>query len=140
MVCFQLPSPPELPAIWGRSLPMSSRIVNLSLPRWRALLVFLRRLPLAGCNFVDLPVDASPPALVDSVPLSDGLVAASQPYVGRWNKLVSTTNWEKGRIIVEWRESLAAQGLPVSEYSDDAWSRLVGGVTGQHAGRLRRVY
>lgn len=73
-------------------------------------------------------------------PLSDSLVTASQPYVGRWNKLISTTNWEKGRIIVEWRESLAAQGLPVSEYSDEAWSRLVGGVTGQHAGRLRRVY
>jgi hypothetical protein len=71
--------------------------------------------------------------------LSDALLAASQPYVGRWNRLVSTTNWEKGRIILQWRESLAAQGLPVTEYSDEAWSRLVGGVTGQHAGRLRRV-
>jgi hypothetical protein len=30
--------------------------------------------------------------------------------------------------------------MPVTEYSDDAWSRLVGGVTGQHVGRLRRVY
>jgi hypothetical protein len=89
---------------------------------------------------VELPASVSPSAVVDSEPLSEGLVTASQPYVGRWNKLVSTTNWEKGRIIVEWRESLAAQGLPVSEYSDEAWSRLVGGVTGQHAGRLRRVY
>jgi hypothetical protein len=88
---------------------------------------------------VELPVEVSPSQIDDS-PLSEGLVAASQPYVGRWNKLVSTTNWEKGRIIVEWRESLAAQGLPVSEYSDEAWSRLVGGVSGQHAGRLRRVY
>jgi hypothetical protein len=73
-------------------------------------------------------------------PLSESLVAASQPYVGRWSKLVSTTNWEKGRIIVEWREALVAQGLPVTEYSDEAWGRLVGGVTGQHVGRLRRVY
>jgi hypothetical protein len=73
-------------------------------------------------------------------PLSDSLVEASQPYVGRWSRLISTTNWEKGRIIVEWRESLAAQELPVSEYSDEAWSQLVGGVTGQHVGRLRRVY
>jgi hypothetical protein len=73
-------------------------------------------------------------------PLSESLVAASQPYVGRWSKLVSTTNWEKGRIIVEWREALVAQGLPVMEYSDEAWGRLVGGVTGQHVGRLRRVY
>jgi len=68
------------------------------------------------------------------------LVAASQPFVGRWSRLVSTTNWEKGRIIAEWRESLSAAGAPASESSDEAWSRLVGGVTGQHAGRLRRVF
>jgi hypothetical protein len=78
--------------------------------------------------------------LEELAPLSASLVIASQPYVGRWNKLVSTTNWEKGRIIVQWRESLVAQGLPASEYSDEAWGRLVGGVTGQHVGRLRRVY
>jgi hypothetical protein len=79
-------------------------------------------------------------ALAELPPLSEGLVAASQPYVGQWNHLVSTTNWDKGRIIVAWRESLAAQGLPTTEYSDEAWGRLVGGVTGQHVGRLRRVY
>jgi len=73
-------------------------------------------------------------------PLSQSLVTASQPYVGRWSRLVSTTNWEKGRIIVEWREALVSQGLPVTEYSDEAWGRLVGGVTGQHVGRLRRAY
>jgi hypothetical protein len=28
----------------------------------------------------------------------------------------------------------------VTEYSDEAWSQLVGGVTSQHVGRLRRVY
>jgi len=72
--------------------------------------------------------------------LSESLVTASQPYVGRWNKLVSTTNWEKGRIIVQWREALISQGMPVAEYSDEAWCRLVGGVTGQHVGRLRRVF
>jgi hypothetical protein len=88
---------------------------------------------------VDLPAAEELASQLDP-PLSGSLVAASQPYVGRWNKLISTTNWEKGRIIVEWRESLAAQGLPAAEYSDEAWSRLVGGVTGQHAGRLRRVY
>jgi hypothetical protein len=85
--------------------------------------------------------DAQPFASSQPLPeLSQPLVAASQPYVGRWNHLVSTTNWEKGRIIVQWREALAAQGLPASEYSDEAWSRLVGGVSGQHVGRLRRVY
>ncbi len=65
--------------------------------------------------------------------------AASQPFVGRWNKLVSTTNWEKGRIICQWRAALEAAGAPVPELSDEAWSQRVGGVTGQHVGRLRRV-
>ena len=79
-------------------------------------------------------------APMDVAPLSESLVAQSQPYVGQWNLLVSTTNWEKGRIIALWRESLAAEGLPPSEFSDEAWGRLVGGVTGQHVGRLRRVW
>jgi len=85
-------------------------------------------------------VESTLGGLAELPELSESLVAASQPFVGRWSRLVSTTNWEKGRIIVEWRESLVSQGLPVTEYSDDAWSRLVGGVTGQHVGRLRRVY
>jgi hypothetical protein len=88
---------------------------------------------------VDFAPGEAPSALADQ-PLSEELVAASQPYVGRWNKLVSTTNWEKGRIIVQWREALVSQGLPVTEYSDEAWGRLVGGVTSQHVGRLRRVF
>jgi hypothetical protein len=54
--------------------------------------------------------------------------------------LVSTTNWEKGRIICDWRESLDSRGGSPREYSDEAWSRLVGCVTAQHVGRLRRVY
>ena len=69
----------------------------------------------------------------------DEVVAASQPYIGQWNQLVSTTNWEKGRIIVEWRGALIDSSAPASEYADEAWARLVGGVTGQHVGRLRRV-
>jgi hypothetical protein len=71
--------------------------------------------------------------------LDESLVAASQPFVGQWNRLVSTTNWQKGRIIVEWRQALVAQEVAVTQYSDEAWSRLVGGVSGQHVGRLRRV-
>ncbi len=67
-------------------------------------------------------------------------LTASEPFVGQWNRLVSTTNWEKGRIIVQWREELIATDAPASNYSDEAWGRLVGGVTGQHVGRLRRVY
>lgn len=65
---------------------------------------------------------------------------ASQPFIGRWNQLVSSTNWEKGRIIASWRNALIEADAPAVEYSDDAWSRRVGGVTGQHVGRLRRVF
>src|SRR5687768_14756633 len=61
-------------------------------------------------------------------------------YIGQWNRLVSTTNWEKGRIVCQWRDALIAAGAPVTEYSDEAWSQLVGGVTSQHVGRLRRVF
>ncbi len=64
----------------------------------------------------------------------------SGPYLGQWNRLVSTTNWEKGRIILEWRQALVASGASAAEYSDEAWSQRVGNVTGQHVGRLRRVY
>jgi len=65
---------------------------------------------------------------------------AAGRFVGQWNRLVSTTNWEKGRIICEWREALIADGAAVTEYSDEAWSQLVGRVTSQHVGRLRRVF
>lgn len=67
-------------------------------------------------------------------------VELSEPFVTRWTVLVSTTNWEKGAIICSWRSELEAQEAPVSSYSDEAWSRRVGGVTSQHVGRLRRVY
>lgn len=65
---------------------------------------------------------------------------ASAEYLGQWNRLVSTTNWEKGRIICLWRERLAASDAPQQAYTDEAWSRWVGGVSPQHVGRLRRVY
>jgi hypothetical protein len=65
---------------------------------------------------------------------------ASEQFLGQWRHLVSTTNWEKGRIIHEWREALRAGDAPPAEFSDDAWSRRVGNVTPQHVGRLRRVF
>ena len=64
----------------------------------------------------------------------------SEVYLGEWNQLVSTTNWEKGRIILQWREALIAAGADPTEYADEAWSRRVGNVSGQHVGRLRRVF
>jgi hypothetical protein len=68
------------------------------------------------------------------------VVEASTEYVGRWNRLISTTNWEKGRIIFEWRAALQEADAPAASYTDDAWSQQVGGVTPQHVGRLRRVF
>ena len=69
-----------------------------------------------------------------------GVDETSAPFLGQWNRLVSTTNWEKGRIIHEWRQALVAAAAPASEHADEAWSLRVGSVTGQHVGRLRRVY
>ena len=65
---------------------------------------------------------------------------AAREYVGQWNRLISRTNWEKGRLISEWRQSMTLSGAPAQLYSDDAWSRRVGNVSGQHVGRLRRVF
>ncbi len=64
----------------------------------------------------------------------------SAPFIGRWQGLVSTTNWEKGRVIAEWRAALISSDADVSAYSDEAWSRRVGNITPQHVGRLRRVF
>jgi hypothetical protein len=75
--------------------------------------------------------------LTSSVAVAD---EASAPFLGQWNRLVSTTNWEKGRIIHGWRQALIAAAAPASEFADEAWSTRVGNVTGQHVGRLRRVY
>lgn len=81
--------------------------------------------------------DLTPP---ESTELSAEAIESSTPFVGRWNELVSTTNWEKGRIISDWRDALKQGEAHVTEYSDEAWARLVGGVTSQHVGRLRRAH
>jgi hypothetical protein len=73
-------------------------------------------------------------------PPTAAAIEAGGRFVGQWNRLESTTNWEKGRIICQWREALLASGAPVTEYSDESWAQLVGGVTSQHVGRLRRVF
>ena len=44
----------------------------------------------------------------------------SDSYVGRWQRLVSSTNWQKGRIILEWRGALMTENDPVAGYSDEA--------------------
>ena len=60
--------------------------------------------------------------------------------IGRWNRLISRTNWEKGEVIHRWRNQLKEAGLPNAAFSDEAWSRRVGNVSPQHVGRLRRVF
>lgn len=89
----------------------------------------------------DVPTvpDQNEIATAETEVASPEIDAASQPYIGRWNQLVSNTNWEKGRIIFQWRDALVEAGAPATEYSDEAWARRVGGVTSQHVGRLRRV-
>ena len=76
----------------------------------------------------------------EQLTLEKETVAVAEPFVGRWQTLESTTNWEKGRIIAEWRAELEAADAPVTQYSDEAWATLVGNVTSQHVGRLRRVH
>jgi len=83
----------------------------------------------------DAPID--PQAGEQQSPVVE---STSLEYLGRWNRLVSTTNWEKGRIICQWRDALESAGAPGASYTDEAWSRRVGNVTPQHTGRLRRTY
>lgn len=64
----------------------------------------------------------------------------ADPFVGRWNRLISSTNWEKGRIISQWRTALIESGAATTEFSDEVWAKRVGGVTASHVGRLRRVH
>ena len=67
-------------------------------------------------------------------------IEPSRPFIGQWNNLVSQTNWEKGRLICAWRAALEAADADREQYSDESWSRMVGDVTAQHVGRLRRTY
>lgn len=75
-------------------------------------------------------------ALLINSPLVEELSLA---HVGQWNTLVSRTNWEKGAVILRWRETMLDAELPRAAYSDEAWARRVGNVSAQHVGRLRRV-
>lgn len=93
-------------------------------------------------DFTDVDSMEKEPLVHDVDPAYDVSMAeeASREYVGQWNRLVSRTNWDKGKVISEWRESMIASGVPNQLFSDEAWSRRVGNVTSQHVGRLRRVY
>ena len=80
-------------------------------------------------------------ALEESTPeISQETTSQSKLFIGQWNQLISTTNWEKGEIIHRWRTALIENEVSASQYSDEAWSQMVGGVTPQHVGRLRRAF
>jgi len=64
----------------------------------------------------------------------------SSHFVGQWNTLISTTNWEKGAIISAWQKSMRDSEIPAISFTDQRWCQLVGGATPQHVGRLRRTY
>lgn len=100
---------------------------------------------LTPLNGMQLSENPSATSVEDSSQVADATLDAaalevSQPYVGQWNRLVSQTNWEKGRIIAEWRSALIESGASITAYSDETWARCVGSVTSQHVGRLRRVF
>lgn len=82
----------------------------------------------------------SPANDAQTIEISAATTTESKVFIGQWNQLVSTTNWEKGEIICRWRKQLEDSGAAPSQRSDEAWSQLVGGVTPQHVGRLRRTY
>ncbi len=79
----------------------------------------------------DAPVPPEKEPLIDEI---------ASEYVGFWNLLVSKTNWEKGKVIHQWRTKLQAAGLPRRIYSDESLAQRIGNVSPQHVGRLRRVY
>jgi len=92
--------------------------------------------PEADADAAAVAVATESPEAVDTKGQDTNL---ADQCIGKWNRLISTTNWEKGQIICEWREALIASDAAVTEYSDEAWVQIVGGVTSQHVGRLRRV-
>jgi hypothetical protein len=83
---------------------------------------------------------ATETATLEANELDARSLEVTAPFVGKWNTLISQTNWEKGRIISEWRAALVEADATVTVYSDETWSKQVGAVTSQHVGRLRRVY
>lgn len=92
-------------------------------------------------NFIT-PIDTipSPSDSSQAIVVGDIIEQTTRQWQDKWEKLISRTNWEKGKLILQWREELIAQGAAVTAYSDETWSRQVGAVTPQHIGRLRRVY
>jgi hypothetical protein len=80
----------------------------------------------------DEPIDA---AILNSPVIEE----VSSDFISSWNLLISMTNWEKGKLIHNWRTKLMENGLPRQVYSDESRAKRLGNVSSQHIGRLRRV-
>ncbi len=96
--------------------------------------------PLSPSSDSELSADASDsaePIPPEKAPLINEIAVE---FIGFWNRLISQTNWEKGKVIYSWRTRLVEAGLPRSVYSDEAIAQRIGGISSQHVGRLRRVY
>ncbi|MBO7708640.1 MAG: hypothetical protein J6S42_08170 [Thermoguttaceae bacterium] len=96
--------------------------------------------PLSPPSDSELSADASDsvePIPPEKAPLINEIAIE---FIGFWNRLISQTNWEKGKVIYSWRTRLVEAGLPRSVYSDEAIAQRIGGISSQHVGRLRRVY
>lgn len=106
--------------------------------------ILLQRLhmtpPPAFLNNVDTPVENAALTVETTADLDPQALTVTAPFVGQWNTLISQTNWEKGKIISEWRSALIAADASPSSFSDETWTKQVGAVTSQHVGRLRRVF
>ena len=53
----------------------------------------------------------------NEVSITEESIEQSKPFIGQWNQLISTTNWDKGQIISNWRTSLKDSDASVQEYS-----------------------
>ncbi len=95
--------------------------------------------PPAFLSNVEIPLDNALSISGASADLDHHAQTVTTPFVGQWHTLISQTNWEKGKIISEWRSALISSDAATNFYSDETWSKQVGAVTSQHVGRLRRV-
>ncbi len=96
--------------------------------------------PPAFLNNVEKTDELVPTEVVTAAELDPHAQTVTDPFVGQWHTLISQTNWEKGKIISEWRSALIDADAVSSSFSDETWAKQVGAVTSQHVGRLRRVF
>ena len=96
--------------------------------------------PPAFLSNVESPVENASLKAETIAELDPQSQRVTAPFVGQWHTLISQTNWEKGKIISEWRTALIEANAASNSFSDETWAKQVGAVTSQHVGRLRRVF